>query len=289
MSISFSCPHCGKQTVVADQFAGQTGPCSGCNKPITIPMASTMGGFPPGPPARSSGGGAMIWVAILVGAGFGGIVCCGILTALLLPAVQASREAARRMQSSNNLKQIAIAMHNYHDTFGQLPPAVVTDANGTPLYSGRVLLLPFMEQKALYDQFDKDKAWNSPENMAISQTSLKEFLDPSNPDNNPSRSDYVFVTGPGTAFEGNKSIRLADVTDGTSNTIGFVETKSGPSSWAEPVEYDASAGPIVKGSHPGGPLVAFLDGSVQLITTQSAQQNSKALTSRSGGEALSGF
>ncbi|WP_425616718.1 DUF1559 domain-containing protein [Anatilimnocola sp. NA78] len=288
MSISFSCPHCGKQTVVADQFAGQTGPCSGCSKPITIPATSSLPGYTSGPPAKK-GGGAMLWVAIILGVGFGGLFCCGILTALLLPAVQASREAARRMQSSNNLKQLALALHNYADTHGTLPPAVVTDENGKPLYSGRVLLLPFMEQSALYDQFDKSKAWDSPENMGLSQSSIKAFLDPSNPNNNPTRSDYVFVTGPGTAFEGNKSAKFMDITDGLSNTLGFVETTSGPSSWAEPLEYDASAGPIARGSHPGGPLVAYLDGSVRLIPTQAAQQHSQALSTRSGGEVMPDF
>ena len=99
----------------------------------------------------SGGGGGGIAVVIV---GDRRAACsfaaCGMV-ALLLPAVQAAREAARRAQSSNNLKQIGLAMHNYHDTYGTFPPAVVTDASGKPLYSGRVLLLPFMEQAALFD------------------------------------------------------------------------------------------------------------------------------------------
>src|SRR5690606_35850478 len=73
----------------------------------------------------------------------------GFLVGLLLPAVQASREAARRMQSSNNLKQIALAMHNYHDTFKKLPKAEITSPAGEPLLSWRVSLLPFIEEGQL--------------------------------------------------------------------------------------------------------------------------------------------
>jgi hypothetical protein len=287
MSINFACPNCGKQTVVADQFAGQTGPCSGCGKPVTIPMG--MGGPAYAAPPRSSGGGSTL-IIILVGALVGGLFVCGIAVALLLPAVQAAREAARRMQSTNNMKQIVLALHNYHDTFGEFPPAVVTDDQGTPLYSGRVLLLPFLEQKPLYDQFNKDKAWDSPENQAISNTSLKMFLDPSNPNNNNSRSDYVFVVGQGTAFEPSPmGRRFADITDGTSNTIGFIETKNGPASWAAPQEWDASSGPIPPGSHPGTTIVGFLDGSVKNVSKNIDPQISKALTTRAGGEPVNGY
>ncbi len=90
------------------------------------------------------------------------IAIIGVLVALLLPAVQAAREAARRSQCTNNLKQAALAVHNYHDTFGVLPPRMTGTgnywANRDPVntnivrLSGWVLLLPFMEQTPLYDQ-----------------------------------------------------------------------------------------------------------------------------------------
>src|SRR5262249_11555843 len=156
MPIAYSCPHCGKQFSVAEQYAGQTGPCASCGKPITIPLA--VGGQAFGPPARQTGvgtggagangiGGAVAAVSM--------VACGGVLVALLLPAVQAAREAARRMQAGNHLKQLGLALQIYHDAYGEFPPAVVSDPNGRPLYSGRVLLLPFLEQKPLYDQFDK--------------------------------------------------------------------------------------------------------------------------------------
>ena len=98
------------------------------------------------------------------------IAIIGILIALLLPAVQAAREAARRSQCTNNLKQLGLALHNYHDTFNQFPPAGLdygwASAAGTyeqpnktiKNHSGLTLLLPYIEQQAVYDQFDFNQA-----------------------------------------------------------------------------------------------------------------------------------
>ena len=97
------------------------------------------------------------------------LACIGILVGLLLPAVQAAREAARRMQCSNNMKQIALAMHNYEAVYKAFPPAYTTDANGQPLHSWRTLLLPYMEQQALYSQIDLNKPWDDPVNLPFSQ------------------------------------------------------------------------------------------------------------------------
>jgi hypothetical protein len=188
MPISFTCPHCGKQTSVADQYAGQTGPCAACGKPVTVPLG--MAGQYVAP--KQGGAGALI---VVLAIGLVGAVCViGMLIALLLPAVQAAREAGRRVQSMNNLKQLSLAMLSYHDTYQALPPAVVRDASGKPLYSGRVLLLPFLEQKTLYDQWDLTQPWDSPQNMALSQLTLGTFNDPSAGPPSP-RTDYQFIRG----------------------------------------------------------------------------------------------
>ena len=79
------------------------------------------------------------------------IAIIGILIALLLPAVQAAREAARRMNCSNNLKQIGIALHNYHDSMGQFPSGFLTGPQAEPEWGWAALILPYMEQGALHD------------------------------------------------------------------------------------------------------------------------------------------
>lgn len=286
MAISYSCPHCGKQATVGDQYAGQSGPCAACGKPITIPGAR--GGVQSAAPAVAAGLGVGAMVAIVLGVVCVMLVLCGgVLLALLLPAVQAAREAARRMESTNNLRQIGIALHNYHDTHNCLPPAVVTDANGQPLYSGRVLLLPFMEQQALYDQFNKNEAWDSPANLPLSRSAQKLFTDPSAAGGGASgQTDYLFVTGPGTAMDtAAGKLRIADIHDGMSNTAFLVEVKGSGISWAEPRDLEI-AGPmsLPPGNHPRGNLVLMFDASTTLLPSDTPPQTIHALATRSGAE-----
>jgi len=285
MPISYSCPHCGKQFSVADQYAGQSGPCAACGQIITIPGGMPTGyAYAPRPSSGGMGGGTVALIVILAVV----VLMCPCGIALLLPAVQAAREAARRTQSANNLKQIGLALHNYHDTYRQFPPAVVTDANGNPLYSGRVLLLPFIEQAPLYNQWDKSAAWDSPQNMALSQTVLKVFDDPSAPNGH---SHYEFVTGPGAMFEAGSPLDISDIRDGTSNTIAVVEMRTTNPSWAAPSSIDInqlSAG-LPQGNHPGGNNVLMADGSVRFVAQSINPQTLGALATRKGGEAINGF
>ena len=286
MPIQFACPACGKQTTVADQYAGQSGPCAACGKPITVPFAA---GSAPQYPASSGGAaaGAGIGIGVILLIIGGAVVVCGIggvLVALLLPAVQMSREAARRMQSTNNMKQIGIALHMYHDTYKEFPPAVVKDAEGKPLYSGMVCLLPFLEQQPFYDRFDKDKAWDSPENQAFSQISMPFLIDPSNPNRTPGQTDYLLVSGPGSALEDAPGARtLAGIADGTSFTILVMEVK-GNASWAAPNTWDLNK--PFDGNHPGVVLVLMADGSVHTLSRNIDPQMLRRLVERNDGQAV---
>jgi type II secretory pathway pseudopilin PulG len=281
MSISFTCPHCGKQMLVDDQYAGQTGPCSSCGKTITIP--------PPTKPAYgaapvASGAGASIAVILGVVA-VSILVCGGILAALLFPALNSARAAAKRSQSTNNVKQLALALHNYHDVYGSFPPAVVKDDDGNPLYSGRVLLLPFIEQQNVFQAFDKTKAWNAPENAPFAQMRIPVFEDPAGPTTGAPRTDYLFVTGPGTVFEDGKRVSFAQITDGSSNTMWIIETAGSNAHWAEPKDLDVSQlNALPPGNHAGGNIVGMADGSVRFMSNGVNPATFKALQTRDGGE-----
>jgi type II secretory pathway pseudopilin PulG len=291
MPIPYSCPHCGKQFTVAEQFAGQTGPCAACGQPITIPLPAGSGAYTAAP-AKSGGGMALVAFGV-AGAFVVLLACGGILLALLLPAVQAAREAARRMQASNNLKQLSLAMQNYHDQYGVLPPAIVRDKNGKPLYSGRVLLLPWLESQGIYSRFDKSQAWDSPANRPLTQTALFTFRDPSAPSPPAGQTDFLFVTGKGTAMEAlpdGGNIRFADITDGTSNTLFMVEVKNSGINWAEPRDLDISQPMALPPSnHPSGNLAVFIDGHTQVIPKTVPPEQIRAMATRSGGEQINDF
>jgi hypothetical protein len=285
MPIQFACPNCGKQTVVADQFGGQTGPCAACGAQVTIPLASV----PMGGPSGAGSGGASVLLVVLGILGVSLLVCGGLVALLIFPALGAARSAAKRAQSMNNMKQIALALHNYHDTHLTFPPAVVTDADGKPLYSGRVLLLPFLEQGALYEQFDKSKAWDSPENLPITMQAIRTFQDPASKRTEPNRSDYVFVTGAGTIFDGKKATKMMEITDGTSNTLLIVQSSAGPANWAAPVDWNADGGQLPPGDHPRVVLFGYADGSVRAADPNQVQPFIKQITNRSDGQAIPQF
>src|SRR5262245_36536395 len=103
------------------------------------------------------------WWPNLLGC-LGIIVILGFLAALFLLMPRTSREAFRRVICANNLKQIGVALHSYHDKYGSLPPAYTVDASGKRLHSWRTLILPFLEGDDLYQKIDLTKPWDDPAN-----------------------------------------------------------------------------------------------------------------------------
>jgi prepilin-type N-terminal cleavage/methylation domain-containing protein/prepilin-type processing-associated H-X9-DG protein len=173
------------------------------------------------------------------------IAIIGILVALLLPAVQAAREAARRMSCSNNLKQLGFALHNYHDTHRQFPPSATLPMGATyDSWSMQARLLPFLEQANLGDLIDWNLDYKS--QPAVTQTRIPTYLCPSEirdqerpdgalthyPLNYGANFGTWFVYDPlqrsggnGLVFP-NSQTRFASVLDGTSNTLAFSEVKA---------------------------------------------------------------
>ena len=291
MPIPFTCPHCGLVTTVADQYAGQSGPCSRCGKPITIPGTPTVPGMPFSPPPKPASR-APIWIAILA---IGLVVvlgCGGVLVALLLPAVQAAREAARRTTCQNNLKQIGLALHSYQSANGAFPPATFTDDHGKPTKSWRVAVLPYLDEQSLFQQYDSRQPWDSPQNRALGNRPLPIFRCPSDQDAtaNLGQTNYVRVVGKDTVGGmPNEAVKSSDITDGTSNTIMLVEVSGLGINWEEPrdVTVDEFMDMVAKrqvSRHVGGFNVLMADGSVHFIDYGIDPKTLRALLIRNDGQ-----
>lgn len=295
--IDVRCPACGFSTRVAPQFAGKTAACQRCGQPIQIGLPKK--DFSPAPPARS--GGNALWVilgCVLVTVfcvlPIGGVIA-GLLAfrAAVVPAIAQAQGAAQQAQATNNLRQIGIAFHNYHDAHGSFPPSFVTDENGTPLYSWRVLLLPYLEHAAAYEAFDKDASWDSPQNSVISSTMIPAY---GHPEDNSTMTSFFMPTGVGLIAEPGKAVKFADVMDGSSNTVLVVDAGYPIGPWAAPTDFDLSPGAYTIG--PGGTIqprngevtVLFADGSTQSFDAASFPlMELQSMFTRAGGEVVNRY
>lgn len=293
MTFSFLCPHCNAETQVSESFIGQVGPCRHCGKTITIPGpgGSSAGSTAPVAKAGSSSSATTI-VVVVIAVLVGMCMVGGILVALLLPAIQAARSAAQRSAATNNMKQIVLAMHNYHDANGTFPPQYTTDENGQPLHSWRVLLLPYLEYGHIYEQLNLEEPWDSPYNRQFWDTMPTVFANPSLPDVR-NQTTFCVISGPGSLFDGDKPATFAQATDGMSNTIIVAETGN-TRNWMEPADLDldkispqlGGPPPSIGGVRPQGAVVGFGDGHVQFLDQSISPEVLKAMLTPQGGEAV---
>jgi hypothetical protein len=191
--------------------------------------------------------------------------------ALLAVVFQAAREVKRSAECAENLKQIALAMHNFHEANSAFPPAAITDRQGQPLLSWRVAILPYLgpEGKALYEQFRLNEPWDSPTNRPLLDRMPAVFACPDEPRGKP-LTNYLVIVGPGKLFTGQrKGVKIQDVSAGTSNTLLVTEsTWSVP--WTAPQEITddpSQEAPQTGSRHPGGYYYANADGSVRYMKT----------------------
>lgn len=188
-----------------------------------------------------------------------------IAIGMMLPAIAKTREAAQRISSMNNLKQIGLAMHNYHDSYNGFPAAAICDKKtGKPLLSWRVAILPFIEQDALYKQFKLDEPWDSEHNLKLAKNMPKVYFHPKTNKPGDDKTHYRVFYGKGAVFELNKPTKINQITDGTSNTIMVVEADE-PITWTNPndLAFDP-AKPLPKMLNIDGKFsAAYCDGSVR--------------------------
>jgi hypothetical protein len=192
-----------------------------------------------------------------------------------------------------------MALHSYHEVHGEFPPAVVFDKEGRPLYSWRVLILPYLEYGSYYEKFHLDEPWDSPNNLPFSGKTPRCYVPAMGGGNDASgMTRYQVFIGPGTAFE-RPGLTFTDFSDGLRNTILVVEAAE-PVIWSKPVDlkYDPDD-PLPRlgtaysksihflcrevGRRPGF-AACFADGSTRFIPTSTDEKLIRALITRNGGE-----
>jgi prepilin-type processing-associated H-X9-DG protein len=235
------------------------------------------------------------------------MIAIGIWFGLMSPRFGGAREAARRSQCRNNLKQIGLALHNWHDQHERFPDAVIADSEQPPL-SWRVALLPFLEESSLYEQYDRAKPWNDDANLEAARTRVTAYVCPTNRHQQDSRqryyAAYVLVTGPESVFPNGQGRSFAEITDGSSSTLLAAEACGLNVVWTQPEDADTARQPIgvnllgsepahspgtLSSYHTGGAHMLLADGSVRFVSERIDRQVLKALTTATGGEPVSDY
>ena len=222
------------------------------------------------------------------------LVVGGVVASLMLPAFTGDGLASTRTRCENNLRQIGIAINLYEYEHGHYPPPFTTDENGRPLHSWRVLILPYLEMRDLFDQIDLTKPWNHPDNLRFADAMPQVFDCPKATESSPTfTTAYVAVTGHDTVWRPDATVSTRDVPDGTSKTVLVIECEAARTHWMAPndVLFDdivpvetTGETMLLSGPHPNSAVIVFCDGHVQYVSNKLRAQTIRSLCSRNGND-----
>jgi hypothetical protein len=221
-----------------------------------------------GKAAAAVGAGLGIGTVLAVVGGLLAVLCLcgggGIAVALLLPAVQKVREASARVETSNHMKMIGIACHNFHDVNRTLPSPKMTVPQSADL-SWRVSLLPYMDQINVFNALDKNAAWDNPRNQQLlSPMPMPYHHVLREPEKKGTDTLFQYFTGPKTLWPNpTDKMSLIKITDGTSNTFMFAEAASGVP-WTKPADMAIQPGQPLP-LPPDRFMACMCDGSVRMV------------------------
>jgi hypothetical protein len=159
------------------------------------------------------------------------------MATFMLLVVQSHPPEPNYVQCVNNLKQITLALHSYHDLYGTFPPAYVADDNGKPMHSWRVLILPFVEQDALYKKYRFDEPWDGPNNRLLFKEKPRLFgcpLEDRDRGGPSMTTSYLAVVGSHAAWRGSEGVTLGDLVDPLSTVVLVTECAPDEVIWTEP-------------------------------------------------------
>ena len=243
------------------------------------------------PPRKKKSSGVGLVLGIL-----GGVLllCCGgggLVVYLLSDRI--GLDSRDRKVSNNNLHQVGLGIHNYHDANGVLPSNSF-GPDGKPLLSWRVHILPYVEQDALYKQFKLDEPWDGPNNRRLVSQMPRIYTTPDTRARaGEGKSFYRGFAHKGAVFEKpafqGRRLSFAGITDGLSNTIFVVEAGEAVD-WTRPDDLDFSAGrplpPLGAGRAGDQVLVLMGDGSTRYVSKTMPESTWRALTTYSGNEVV---
>lgn len=317
MSIRFACV-CGNTLQVRDEAAGKGVRCPVCNQTVEVPGAVTLEAAEPeaesrrprrrrpddddrsrrrrgnedddyddrpGRPRAKSSTNLPLILGIVGGVLLLVVVCGGFL---MFSAVSRVRDAARRVSSSNNLKMIGLALHNYHDANEHFPLQAIYSRKKKPLLSWRVAILPYVEELPLYRQFHLDEPWDSVHNKTLLSRMPRVYATPGLNNQVEGLTQYQAFVGRHTVITNARAnpVKFLHIVDGASNTIVVGQAEAAVP-WTKPEDMPFEPGgpvPRLDSKFADGFLVVFADGAVKRLAPNTPEPVLKALITRDGGE-----
>ena len=221
-----------------------------------------------------------------------------VVTLRVLESLQAPITGSYPVPSQDNLEAIARAMQSYRYEHLRFPPAYLTDENGKPMHSWRVLLLPHLGQQDLYDEYDFSEPWNGPNNRRLMNRMPNVYTWPRDADGGSSCTSFVVVVGDDTIFQGSKSLAFQEIGDGLDTTILVVQFAKPGINWLEPRDLqfddmsfrinDPSGRPGIRADRGLFAMVAMADASLFFLSVDYRPDVTKKLLTANGGEELGG-
>jgi hypothetical protein len=297
MTVLFTCPYCGTQTVVEDHYVGVSGPCVTCAKMVTVTPDETMRRRPLDVSRLEDATRSVrMMLVVLMLAAVGGSIVIWSFATLIAPEVGRRRSRELEARCRANLARIGVALQAYHTDHGSFPPAVVYDANGKPAHSWRVLLLPYLGEGELFARYNMQEPWDGPMNSYLLTLMPEVYADPADPSARAGgETPYLAVCGGNTAFPLKASVSEREMTDGLDQTVMVVESSASSVSWLQPVDLqvtrmsfmiNAAPGNSIRSLHSVGPHILLADGTVRQLRTDAPPSELRNLTTIDGGETV---
>jgi hypothetical protein len=224
-----------------------------------------------------------------------------VLGLIFYPAVKDAREAARRSECKGDLFFLRFALQNYHEAYGCFPPPYIADADGRPMHSWRVLILPFIDQARLYNEYRFDEPWDGPNNRKLAGKINKYAFHcasdvPASGEPDAPTANFLAVVGPGMGWQEGKCTKLSDISDDPDSTLLLVEVANSGVHWMEPRDLqilqmaptiNPQGGQGISSRHAGGAHVATAGGRVRFLSDRLPAATIRGLLTINGGEQIS--